>query len=91
MTTAWPIPIIHRNGTSRDVLLTQRSDFGAALRAALVALADMAPNGRDFYPEPGRLERALAVHRKREMVLREMLSYVQDEAEAIADASPGGC
>lgn len=44
------LPIIHLNGTSGDVLIEQLSNASNALRIAINALMDAAPNQRDYYP-----------------------------------------
>jgi hypothetical protein len=79
------LPIIHLNGTSKGALLDQRCEVLAALRKAQEALAEMAPNGRDYYPEPGRFEKAVAQHTARAERLRELYRDLEAEAEQIAD------
>lgn len=76
------LPIVHRNGTSRDALIAERAEAGRAVRAALIALGEMAPNARDYYPEPGLFERARAQHDARVAALRAVYDGI--EAEAIA-------
>ena len=82
------LPIVHRNGTSREALIDQRCAAGARVREALAALAEMAPNGRDYYPEPGRFELARAQHNRRAAALRWLLEELQAEAEALAEGDP---
>lgn len=43
-------PMIHLNGTSKDVLAKQYNDAATVLRGALQAVDDAAPNARDYYP-----------------------------------------
>lgn len=43
-------PMIHLNGTNKDVLAKQYNDAVALLRGALQAVEDAAPNARDYYP-----------------------------------------
>lgn len=45
------IPTIHLNGTSRDTLLEQVTDAYSAVKAAIAAVQQAAPNGRDYYPQ----------------------------------------
>ena len=45
------LPTIHLNGTSKRELLEQYSAARQALEAALTALSNAAPNGRDYYPQ----------------------------------------
>jgi hypothetical protein len=79
------LPVVHMNGTSRDVLLEQRLAAGSKIRQALQALGEMAPNARDYYPVPGRWEQAVAQHARRAAMLREVLGEIEAEALAIAD------
>jgi len=43
-------PVIHSNGTSREVLEKALRDAASALRFAILKVQDTAPNGRDYYP-----------------------------------------
>lgn len=45
------IPTVHLNGTSREELVRQLEAAAHALDQACVALQDMQPNGRDYYPQ----------------------------------------
>lgn len=76
------LPIVHLNGTSREELIRLRCEAGQKIREALAALAEMAPNGRDYYPEPGRFEKARAQHDLRAAALRHL--YDEIEAEYLA-------
>lgn len=59
-------PIVHLNGTSREALITAHEEAAEALRLALVALGEVAPNARDYYPAgPGAYGRALREHAAR--------------------------
>ena len=44
-------PTVHMNGTSHEVLLRQALRACEALDAALAAMAEAAPNSRDYYPQ----------------------------------------
>jgi len=76
-------PIVHLNGTSKDALLEQREDVYQALRTVECALCQMAPNGRDYYPEPGRMEKAQAQHKRRMGMVGMLLEEIEAEACAI--------
>lgn len=52
------LPVIHLNGTSPDRLIEALADAMYALDKAYEATKQTAPNGRDYYPDPGRLEKA---------------------------------
>lgn len=59
------LPIVHLNGTSAESLINARDEAYRALSDALMAFREVAPNGRDYYPDPGRMERAVAQHQRR--------------------------
>jgi hypothetical protein len=44
-------PTIHLNGTDLRSLKEQAENAGRALAAAIGALHDASPNGRDYYPQ----------------------------------------
>jgi len=78
-------PIIHRNGDRRETLLENIEHAYRAVRAAQDALRHCAPNGRNFYPEPGRMTLAEAQHRTRQEHLQAVLQSLSAEAEQIQD------
>ena len=82
------LPIVHLNGTSRDALLDQRCKFGQRLREAMEALSEMAPNGRDYYPDPPRMALAVTLHNLRMLALKSLFEQIQAEAVAIAECDP---
>ena len=79
------LPFIHLNGTSRQVLLDERSLALEALRGAVEALEGMRPNGRDYYLEDGRMLKAEHQHLRRHDVLRLLIHEIEQEQRAIAD------
>jgi hypothetical protein len=79
-------PIVHMNGTGKQTLLNQREDVYTALREVERCICQMAPNGRDYYPEPGRMELAQAQHARRLGMLKQLMSEMVAEAEAIQEA-----
>jgi hypothetical protein len=42
-------PTLHLNGSSADAIKEQLCEAASALRMALVAMAEAAPNARDYY------------------------------------------
>ena len=76
------LPTIHSNGTSAQALLDQARGVLDALRALRGAMADVAPNGRDYYPQGEEAARtACREHeRRRQSVERIWLEY-----EALAE------
>lgn len=59
------LPIVHLNGTSASSLIDARIKAYEALHEALDAFSEVAPNGRDYYPEPGRMKKAIEQHNRR--------------------------
>lgn len=75
-------PTVHLNGTSAQDLLEGYERAHEALREAMEALAQAAPNGRDYYvQQPGAFESAIAEHQSRMTRLRD----VSLELEALAE------
>ena len=75
-------PMIHANGTSREVLLQQVFKARQALRAAIEALELTAPHNRDYYllsPEAWRLAHVEHGHRvsRLQMVHEELLGLFE--------------
>mgnify|MGYP001604637144 CR=1 FL=1 len=81
-------PIVHMNGTSRQALVEQLCTAYRAVQDALDALSLASPNGRDYYPEPGRLQKAEAQHRARRTQLQAVADSLIAEAEAIQEQYP---
>jgi len=74
-------PTVHVNGTAREVLLEQNLNAASAVRKAIEALGQAAPNGCDYYPQgPAAIRAAVEQHVQR---VRRLLS-VYDELERIA-------
>ena len=84
MNTELALPTIHSNGTSKDALVTQLCDAGAAVNDAIRALAEATPSGRDYYPQgPDALKRAMVQHEARMEALRGVLNELQTLVERI--------
>lgn len=80
------IPTVHRNGTSGEELLRQVGDARDAVRVAIKAIEDIAPNARDYYVQPGRaFEQACAEHQRRMATLIAMQAELSEIELAIAD------
>ncbi len=80
------LPIVHMNGTSRQELLQLRKDLYRAIGQAQHALAEMSPNGRDYYPEKGRLQKAIDQHARRHNMLHDLKAEILMEAELLQDS-----
>ena len=71
------VPTVHLNGTGRDALSRQYRDAAEAIQAAIIAHADAAPHGRDYYPQGGDAYRqASREHGERDARLRAVLAEV---------------
>jgi len=79
------LPVIHLNGSSKEALLEGSCAIGRALRDALGALEEHAPNQRDYYTAPGRWEAAVAQHRRRAEAVRALYYEIERESQGIAD------
>jgi len=82
-------PIIHMNGDRKDTLIRNLEDAYRAVRAAQLALRECAPNGRNYYPEPGRFERARAQYDARMAQLERVIESLDAEARKIEDETRG--
>src|SRR6266568_3829725 len=78
--TAPILPVIHRNGTSREALLEGACEVGNAIRQALEMLARHAPNQRDYYVDPPRWALVQAQHLRRMKTLQALLHEMHHEA-----------
>lgn len=78
---ALTFPTVHLNGTGGERLLEQQRDVCQALHAALDALREASPNGRDYYVQGNDVfAQAAREHRAR----IEAIKMVLGEAEKIA-------
>jgi hypothetical protein len=85
MTMRLSLPVIHMNGTSRERLMDAIEEAYSKVGDAMSALAQTAPNGRDYYPAgPEAFERAVAEHQSR----MTRLQSVREELEFIANETP---
>jgi len=73
------LPIVHLNGSGREALVNQRRDVYHALQQSVEKLRQMAPNGRDYYVQPGLLEQAIAQHERRMATLGALLQEIETE------------
>ena len=73
------MPIVHLNGTSLKELMKQREDVYDALYSAVDVMRAMGPNGRDYYPETGRMEKALDTHQRRMRAIQGVMEELEHE------------
>jgi hypothetical protein len=76
-------PIVHLNGTSKNHLLSALSDAYDALDAAAESLRQCSPNGRDYYLDPGLLNKAVDQHHDRMKAVRDVQEGIEKEMELI--------
>ena len=82
-------PIIHLNGDRKQTLIAQLHNAYAAINQAYTVLSQCSPNGRNYYPEPGRLEKAQAQHWGRQDQLSAVLNSLKAEMDQIDEENPG--
>jgi hypothetical protein len=83
-------PTIHLNGTSKGDLLEGWLKMSRTLGAALTAMYQEGPNGRDYYiAGPIGLSTAVREHDARIAKVKEAKAEIDAIAEYIADAEGG--
>lgn len=86
-TPALTFPTVHLNGTSRIDLQEQYHGAYMAVHAAIVALRQACPNGRDYYPQgPDAFRRAVAEQESRVERLQSIQTELLAIYESVADA-----
>jgi hypothetical protein len=79
-------PLVHLNGTSRDSLKYCYRDASNALRTAIDALGECAPNARDYYPlGDSAYSTATNEHAARMRALVELRSDINELLEHVID------
>lgn len=76
-------PIIHPNGDRAATLIANLEHAYKAVRAAMLALREIAGNKRNFYVEDGRWEAYREQHEARVAHLKAVESSVVEELKAI--------
>ena len=60
------VPTIHLNGTSQESLMEALEQASGKVQEAIDALSEVAPNGRDYYPQgESAINEAVDEHRSR--------------------------
>lgn len=78
------LPTIHLNGTSAGELYRQWARVANALFDAMAAMAEAAPNGRDYYPQgDGVAGKAISEHEDRIRILHSLRVQAQAMCEHI--------
>lgn len=82
------LPIIHMNGTSKESLMNDLETAFFAINNALDAMRQIAPNGRDYYPQPGLMDKAIEQHTRRCLALSSLLSELETEVNLLNQKYP---
>jgi len=70
-------------GDRAETLMQRLEATWDTLEAAATLLRDCAPNGRNYYPDPGRMEQAEAQHRWRQNQIQNLCESLEAEIAAI--------
>lgn len=77
-------PVVNNNGTTKMQLVEQRLTVVNAIEAAMKALQEMKPHGRDYQTAPeGRYEEDRTIWNNRFATLDTLRNSLQDEALSI--------
>lgn len=76
-------PIVHMNGTSKDALIGGLCLVREKLEEAYQALKEASPNGRDYYPVAGLMDKAVEQHMARMRAIDAIVDGLDAEIDAI--------
>lgn len=76
-------PIVHLNGTGKDQLIENLCKVRDMLEEAKRDLKQAAPNGRDYYTVPGRMDLAVEQHMRRMKAIDNLVDNIDSEIIAI--------
>lgn len=76
-------PCVHFNGTPKSRLIENLCEVRQKLNETYEALKQAGPNGRDYYPVPGLMDKAIEQHRQRQLALDSLLASIDAEIDAI--------
>lgn len=82
------LPIVHMNGDTKKTLLHNLESAYQAVKAAEVALAACAPNGRNYYLVDGLFPQALTQFHERMVHLAAVRQSLVAEADGIQQNYP---
>jgi len=83
-------PSVNINGTSREALVDARRDAFEAIHAAMNALRETMPHGRDYVGRAHQFSVDRAIYIERHAVLSKLSEDLMDEALAIQNAGARG-
>jgi hypothetical protein len=78
-------PVINNNGTSRDEMIKMRLKAKRAVNAAMEALQELSPHGRDYLGNNEAWQADRAIHVARFAALDAMANDLIDEAVSIME------
>lgn len=76
-------PTITGSGMTARQHIRLRMNARTAIDAAITAMSDLRPNGRDYIGEPERLREDTAIHESRQLFLRTLYNELMEEAVTI--------
>lgn len=74
------LPIIHRNGTSAEMLLDDYRNAMDKLADAIEAIGKIEFNARDYYPVEGAWDKAVSERREQLVALRKVYEELTEIA-----------
>lgn len=77
------LPIVHCNGTPKQMLIDARCEVIDALNVAFKSLCQMSPNGRDYYPVAGLMGLAQEQSERRQRQIQSLIDELSEEVLAI--------
>jgi hypothetical protein len=83
-------PSVNINGTSREALVDSRRDAFEAVHAAMNALRETLPHGRDYVGRAHQWSVDRAIYMERHAMLSKLAEDLMEEAVAIQNAGPKG-
>jgi hypothetical protein len=87
MNTETMKPTVNLNGTSPEKMIQDRLHARRMVLAAMEALGELAPNGRDYIGKPEDMKRDQVIHRDRVRFLDALYDALEDEAYEISLAT----
>jgi hypothetical protein len=79
------VPYVHLNGDRAETLIDRLLAAYEAVTAAMDALRECRPNGRNAYPVDGLMEQLETQHRTRQEYLQAVLDSLEAEIDGLTD------
>ena len=81
------VPFVHLNGDRRETLLTNLENAYTAVTAAMDAMRQCSPNGRNAYPVDGLMKRLKSQYQARQEYLQAVADSLEAEAIALQEGN----